>query len=48
MNCSQCRFYASGKCVKFSIVVNEDYKPCNDFAEKATLNETVQKIQLND
>lgn len=47
MSCKDCRFFNCNKCVKFSIVVNEDYKPCNDFAEKQIINETV-KMQLND
>lgn len=44
--CETCRFKNGKTCVKFTIVVNEDYKACNDWAEKTKLNES--KIQLND
>lgn len=47
--CKNCRFMHESKCVKFNIVVNEDYKACNDFAD-THLNEsfTKGKMQLND
>lgn len=46
--CNTCRFYCD-KCVKFNIQVNENYKACNDYAEKHSLDESINKrMQLND
>lgn len=44
--CENCRFKTGNKCAKYCIIVNEDYKACNDFAEKTKINES--RIQLND
>lgn len=46
--CKDCRFFSCNQCLKFSIQVNEDYKPCGDFAESKPLNESQQKIKLYD
>ena len=46
--CANCRFCKNNQCVKFNIVVDEDYKACNDYAEKQEINESRVRIQLND
>ena len=47
--CKDCRFCENKKCVKFNIVINEDYKVCNDFAASVPLNEDLnKKIKLYD
>lgn len=47
--CKDCRFCENLKCVRFSITVDENYKPCDGFAEKAQLNESVvPKMKLYD
>lgn len=46
--CKDCRFFENNKCAKFNIIVNEDYKICNDFAESKPLNESTNKIKLYD
>lgn len=46
--CKDCRFCNSSMCTRFNITVNENYKKCNDFAEKTIINESMQKIKLYD
>lgn len=47
--CVDCRFCENNNCVRFSIVVNENYVACDGFAEKTKLNESVNtKIKLHD
>lgn len=46
--CKDCRFCDKNQCVRFNVVVNENYTPCNDFAEKTIINESVQKMKLYD
>lgn len=46
--CDKCRFFQDGSCAKFSITVNENYAACGDYAEKVSINESVQKMKLYD
>ena len=46
--CKDCRFCENKNCARFGIVVNENYKICNDFAERTIINESCQKIKLYD
>ena len=46
--CKDCRFNDCNKCVKFGIIINEQYKACNDYASTNYINESCDKIQLND
>ena len=46
--CKDCRFCEKKKCAKFNIIVDENYKTCNDFAEKNVINESCQKMKLYD
>ena len=46
--CKDCRFCDKKHCAKYKIVVDENYKICNDFAEKLTISESCQKMKLYD
>ena len=46
--CSDCRFFQNNNCVRFNILVNENYIPCDGFAETTNLSESVNKIKLYD
>lgn len=48
--CGTCRFANTSKCVKFGIIIQENYKACNDYADAKPLNESTNngRIQLCD
>ena len=47
--CTDCRFCENLKCVRFNITIAAGYKPCDGFAEKAKINESVTpKMKLYD